>query len=199
MLKTLSGNRFMRLSEQQSKRLPVLLGSLFLLASISLFAAPFAYITNQGADNVSVIDLGIDKVVATIPTGKAPVGVTIDHFENRLYVTNVESRSISIIDMRTNKLIGEINLTISPVGITLSKNASQLFVADWFQDRVMVFDTKDVLAPDAGKHYKEVSMGKAPAGMVVSREGASLYVANRDSNEVGVIDVRSLKVVNKRI
>jgi YVTN family beta-propeller protein len=123
----------------------IVLSALF---SCSAAAAPFAYITNQGADTVSVVDLGLDKVVATIATGKAPVGVAIDHGKNRLYVTNVEGRSVSIIDLLTNKPIGEIKLAISPVGIVLSKDASQLFVADWFEDHILVFDTKKVLDAD---------------------------------------------------
>ena len=73
----------MRLNKPTYKRLPTLLGGFFLLASSAILAEPLAYITNQGADNVSVIDLAINKVVATIPTGKAPVGVAIDHFLNR--------------------------------------------------------------------------------------------------------------------
>mgnify|MGYP002372793174 CR=1 FL=1 len=38
-------------------------------------AAPFAYITNQGSHDVSVIDLAGPRVVATIPVGQAPAGV----------------------------------------------------------------------------------------------------------------------------
>ena len=36
----------------------------------SSHAAPFAYITNQGSHDVSVIDLLIDSVVSTVPVGR---------------------------------------------------------------------------------------------------------------------------------
>ena len=35
-------------------------------------AAPFAYVTNSGANTVSVIDIPTNKVVATVPVGFFP-------------------------------------------------------------------------------------------------------------------------------
>ena len=47
---------------------------MFLLGATvaSSHAAPFAYITNQGSHDVSVIDLAQQKVVATVPVGRSP-------------------------------------------------------------------------------------------------------------------------------
>ena len=42
--------------------------------TLPLHAAPFAYITNQGSHDVSVIDLATDAVVATVPVGRGPAG-----------------------------------------------------------------------------------------------------------------------------
>ena len=53
------------------------LSTFFVLLSCHVQAEPFAYITNQGADTVTVVDLATQKVTATIPTGKAPVGVDV--------------------------------------------------------------------------------------------------------------------------
>ncbi|PGU50716.1 hypothetical protein [Bacillus cereus] len=37
----------------------------------------FAYVTNTDSDNVSVIDISTNIVVATVPVGSAPPGVAI--------------------------------------------------------------------------------------------------------------------------
>ncbi|HWT21463.1 MAG TPA: hypothetical protein VN280_21400, partial [Variovorax sp.] len=45
-----------------------------LLLCTSAWASPFAYITNQGSHDVSVIDLASQQVVATVPVGRSPAG-----------------------------------------------------------------------------------------------------------------------------
>ncbi|HLB25375.1 MAG TPA: hypothetical protein VJM83_03495, partial [Nitrospirota bacterium] len=51
-------------------------------------AAPFAYIANNGSDDVSVIDTATNTVVATIPVGTQPRGVAVNLAGTRVYVTN---------------------------------------------------------------------------------------------------------------
>ncbi|HEX2389917.1 MAG TPA: hypothetical protein VHL33_02490, partial [Casimicrobiaceae bacterium] len=43
----------------------------------SVFAAPFAYVPNEGSGNVSVIDTATDRVVRTISLGGKPRGIAI--------------------------------------------------------------------------------------------------------------------------
>ena len=50
---------------------------LSMAVSSAVYAASYAYITNQGSNDVSVIDVKTDKVIATIPVGKSPVGIAI--------------------------------------------------------------------------------------------------------------------------
>jgi len=49
------------------------------LATSGAVAAPFAYITNQGSHDVSVIDLALDRVVATVAVGRSPGDVRRSH------------------------------------------------------------------------------------------------------------------------
>ena len=50
-----------------------------LLSAIStgLAAAPYAYITNQGSNNVSVIDLESRQVIQTLDVGEKPAGIAV--------------------------------------------------------------------------------------------------------------------------
>ncbi|MGH8522445.1 MAG: calcium-binding protein [Gammaproteobacteria bacterium] len=52
---------------------PVLSALLALALSAAAYAAPFAYITNSGSNNVSVIDTASNTVTATVGVGTDPV------------------------------------------------------------------------------------------------------------------------------
>jgi YVTN family beta-propeller protein len=66
-----------------------------------------AYVSNEDDDTVTVIDLSSNTVVATIPVGDEPFGITpftadgVDY----VYVTNIRGDSISIIDPATDTVI----------------------------------------------------------------------------------------------
>ena len=83
-------------------------------------AAPFAYITNQGSHDVSVIDLANQRVVATVPVGRSPAGVVAASATGRVYVSNPDSKTLSVIDMRTQQVIDTLPAGSGPVGIDAS-------------------------------------------------------------------------------
>ncbi|HWQ95286.1 MAG TPA: hypothetical protein VN418_07300, partial [Gammaproteobacteria bacterium] len=75
---------------------------LLLLTAPAAQAAPFAYITNQVSNNVSVIDIATDTVVATVGVGTGPRGVAVNPAGTRTYVTNFSGGDVSVIDTATN-------------------------------------------------------------------------------------------------
>jgi YVTN family beta-propeller protein len=150
-----------------------------------------AYITNQGDNTVSVIDIQQNKVINTIKVGKAPVGVAVSTKLKRVFISNVESGDISVIDSAINKVIESIAVQGSPVGLAMAPDYNTLYVADWFSDRIIAISTADYTK------RREVMVAKAPAGLVVSNDSNTLYVAARDSNEVAVVDTKSFAVIKR--
>ena len=77
------------------------LGALFTMNS----PANKAFITNQGEDTVSIINLDTFQVEKRIKVGKKPLGITI--LKNKLIalVGNVESQDLSVIDLKKNVVI----------------------------------------------------------------------------------------------
>jgi len=110
------------------------------LASGSV-AAPFAYITNQGSHDVSVIDIASQQVVHTIAVGRSPAGVVAASRAGKVFVSNPDSRDISVIDMREQRVVGTLAAGDGPVGIDASSDGTRVFAADWYANRLMVFDT----------------------------------------------------------
>src|SRR5262245_32739233 len=75
-------------------------------------AAPFAYVSNTRSNNVSVIDIASNTVVATIPVGFGPEGVAVAPDGKHAYVTEggSPSGSVLVIDTTTNTVVATIPL-----------------------------------------------------------------------------------------
>ena len=72
------------------------------LAACPAEAAPFAYVTNEHSNNVSVIDTATNTLVATIPVGTIPFAVAVTPDGTHVYVTNDGSNNVSVIGTATN-------------------------------------------------------------------------------------------------
>ena len=168
-----------------------LLGALLCAAAA---AAPFAYITNQGSHDVSVIDLATQQVVTTIAVGRSPAGVVASSRAGRAYVSNPDSRTISVIDMRLQRVVGTLPAGDGPVGIDISSDGRRLYVADWFGGRLLVFDAQ---AGDAAPPLACIAVGRTPAGVAALQGGPLVFVAERDDDSVAVVDASTQRVVGR--
>ena len=57
---------------------------------------PYAYITNQYDNTVSVINTVTNTVTATIPVGNTPIGIAINPAGTRAFVANSVSGNVSV-------------------------------------------------------------------------------------------------------
>lgn len=153
-------------------------------------AAPFAYITNQGSHDVSVVDVALERVVATIKVGRSPAGVAVHSASGRVYVSNPDSKNISVLGMRENALLMNLPAGLGPVGIAVSPNGRWLAAADWFAAQVLVWELTTTTVPEP----QRIAVGHAPAGLVFAADNATLYVAERDEDRVSAIDLVSGRV-----
>jgi YVTN family beta-propeller protein len=171
-----------------------------ILLPVSLLnAAPFAYITNQGSHNVSVIDVATDRVTHTIAVGTSPAGVVAVNAVGKVFVSNPESRNVSVIDMRTNAVIDtfpkdnaplEARLQ-APLGMDATADGKWLFVADWQAHQLLAFDTRTHAL------MWKLDLGKAPSGVAAHPDNKRVFVAERDDDQVAVIDIEKHKVIQR--
>ena len=90
----------------------------FLIFTASVFAQPFAYVANNGSNNVSVIDTATNMVVGLpIPVGSLPNDVAITPDGARAYVANFNSNNVSVISTRTNMVIATIPVGDEPFAV----------------------------------------------------------------------------------
>ena len=181
---------FLPLSLSLRNFLLLLLLTNLIFGQNNLFAnsnRPLAFVTNQGDDSVSVINLSDFKLIDTISVGKSPAGIVVDNINKLIFVSNAEGKSVSVIDYITLKVINTIKFEGSSVGLDVSHNGSLLFITDWFNDKLLVYSIPsfDLL--------EKIAVGKAPAGVVAARSGL-VYVVNRDENNVSVVSTDDFSV-----
>ncbi len=162
-------------------------GTLWVVLANAGLAAPFAYVSNERAGSVSVIDTATDVVVATVPVGDAPYGVAAGSYGTRVYVANRRSNDVSVIDTATNSVVATIGVGDGPFGVAAEADGARVYVANAFSNVLSVIDasTRNVVA--------NVGVDPHPKGVAVNRAGTRVYVASDQS--LAVVDTASLSVI----
>ena len=70
-------------------------GLFSLSVSAVAYAAPFAYVPNEGSGTISIIDTATDKVVGDMTAGKKPRGLAVSG--DWLYVSDQPNNSLQLI------------------------------------------------------------------------------------------------------
>jgi YVTN family beta-propeller protein len=78
------------------------------------------YVSNFGANSVSVYDIDLGKVIAVLPVGTHPDALALSQSQNYLLVLNSGSGDLAVIEKRRPNKLEPLEyklLTIIPVGI----------------------------------------------------------------------------------
>jgi gliding motility-associated-like protein len=165
--------------------IPINNGTSPITATVSVSAAsvPYAYVANSISNNVSVIDVGTNAVIATVPVGNYPCAVAVSPDGSQVYIANQRSNSISVISASTNSVAGTISSgSNSPIAIAVSPNGQSLYVLNLNANSVSVYSTSTYALTAS------IGVGGYPVGIAVTPDGSKLYVTN-SSNSISVIDV----------
>jgi YVTN family beta-propeller protein len=105
-------------------------------------AQPFAYVTNRGTNNVSVIDTATNTVVTTLAMGSSPDAVAVSPDGKHAYVANSGSNTVSVIDTATNTVeAATIPVGNTPAGVAVTPDGKHAYVANFESNNVSVIDT----------------------------------------------------------
>ena len=161
----------------------------FLLATVALLiigvnfcVGQTAYVTNEGDNSVSVINVSTNTVTATIPVGTYPAGVSVSQDGTKVYVTNQNDNTVSVINTATNTVSATITVGVNPQTLCVTPDGSKVYVSNQNDNTVSVINT----ATDTVS--ATIPVGGNPEGVSVSPDGSKVYVANVNSNTVSVIN-----------
>jgi len=154
------------------------------------------FVGNTGSNNISVIDLSANSVIATIGGCSHPSAMARTPDTAYLYVVCRDSNNLLIINTNTN--FADFNITVGaqPVSATFDLVRKRLIVTSAGANTVTFFEENFAL-PMASQHVQTiVPVGAAPAAAAPLPSGSKVYIANSGSGTVSVIDSAALTLIN---
>jgi YVTN family beta-propeller protein len=148
-----------------------------------------AFVTQQGSDQISAIDLATQTVKWTIPVGKLPAGIIMTPDDKYLLVGIMGSDYVEVIDWRTHQTVKRIKTGEGCHNFRSFGDGRHVFVSNRVQNSINIIDTKTL---------ENVGMIPVPGGpdcMELTRDGKTLWATLRWIKKVAVIDVASRKVI----
>jgi YVTN family beta-propeller protein len=156
--------------------------------SSSVRAKGTAWATSRGPDTVTAFDGATGRVLATVPVGKAPMGLAVPRGTNKLYVGNEGSNSVSVISVPRREVIATINVGSRPHHMYASPDGSRVYVAEFGTNKIGVIDTMtdSLVAEWATGPSTERTHAPAP-----TRDGKTLYAVNSGANKLVALDAQT--------
>lgn len=165
-------------------------------------SAPRIYVTNEVSGDLTVIDSGTRKVIATIPLGKRPRGIHPSPDGRTLYVAlsgtpiagpdvdestlpppDKSADAIGVFDVGQNKLVRVIPGGADPENFDVSKDGKQLFISN---ENISALSIVDV---PSGKVLKSILVGAQPEGVRISPDGKRVFVTSEEDGTISVVDL----------
>ncbi|MFZ6812848.1 cytochrome D1 domain-containing protein [Undibacterium sp. Rencai35W] len=152
-------------------------------------ASTTVFITHQGSDQVSAIDLATQKVKWTIPVGKLPAGIAMTPDDKYLLVGIMGSDYVEVIDWHTQKTVKRIKAGAGTHNFRALGDKRHVFVSNRVSNTINIID--QVTLENVGT----IAVPGGPDCMELSDDGKTLWVTLRWIKKVAVIDVPSKKVI----
>jgi YVTN family beta-propeller protein len=143
----------------------------------------FAYISNGGANTVTVLDLVYMRQDRTLRVGDNPTGLAVNPRRNEVYVVNTQSGTISVIDAETNRVVATIPVHRQPYFISVDDTGHRAYVANSASNSVSVIDL------DRRREIAVAGTGEQPGLARISPDHRTLVVTNRGSGSISIYSV----------
>ena len=169
----------------------VLLAAALLTAKPVVAAGPKAYVGNFKDNTISVIDLELKRVTATIPIPPGPHGMVITPDNRWLYVASDGTSTVSVIDTATDKVAATIEVGKNPHGVAVTRDGKYVLVGVYDTDAVSFIDTA------TRKVIGTVPVGK-PHNIAVHPNGRVAYVGSQIPGKfsLAIIDLSTRKLTD---
>jgi YVTN family beta-propeller protein len=143
----------------------------------------FAYVSNGGANTVSVLDLVYLRLDRTLQVGANPTGLAVNPQRNEVYAVNTGSGTISVIDANRNAVAATIGVHSKPYAISVDASGRRAYVANAGSNTVSVLDL------DQRREIAVAGTGEQPGLAQIAPDGRSLVVTNYASGSVSIFGV----------
>ena len=107
------------------------------------FTGGKAYVSEGGANKVSVFDSKTLQKISEIAVGTRPDGINYDAFSNRVFTFNGGSNDATAIDAATGKVAGTVALGGKPEAASSDERRGTIFVNVENKNELVAFDAED--------------------------------------------------------
>jgi YVTN family beta-propeller protein len=147
------------------------------------------FITQQGSDQVSAIDLASQTVKWTIPVGKLPAGISMTPDDKYLLVGIMGSNYVEVIDWRAQKTVKKIKAGEGAHNFRSMGDKRHIFVSNRVSNTINIIDQQTL------ENVGTINVPGGPDCMELTDDGKTLWATLRWVKKVAVIDVATKKVV----
>lgn len=162
--------------------------------------APRLYVTNNGADTVSVIDTTTNEVIGTIQVANGPttvvlgMGGVIAYVGSQTGCSDCNGDTLAVIDVfnDANQVITTLEVPPVPQGLAVSPDGTRVYVAS-------VAETLTVIDANSNEVTASIHIDTGLEDVAVSPDGSRVYVAGFVGNvgAVYVIDAATNEVITQ--
>jgi DNA-binding beta-propeller fold protein YncE len=148
------------------------------------------FISNTGANVVTVFHKRTMEIVQVIYTGIGPRGMALDRNRGIVYVALSGEDAIGLISVDSMEQYGTIKLRFGdePIELALSPGGETLLAANYGSGTVSIIDTRSRL------ETLRLGLDPDPVWVVAGREGQKAYVLHGLPNSLSVIDLSNRRL-----
>ncbi len=166
-----------------------------------------AFVSNIGADIVTVLDLAQNKKMADIPTEGGPEGIDYSHLNNELWVANRSSNSLAVLDASTFKVKIVLPTGSFPIRVKFTPDDKRVLVTNAREGSLIVFDakTKKIIRTinfpkgnmdNAGKMFGEAFKDSSvPIGIALDPKANHAFIAHASLDQISILDLEEFKLI----
>ncbi|MFJ8332631.1 beta-N-acetylglucosaminidase domain-containing protein [Streptomyces sp. NPDC094437] len=147
-----------------------------------------AYVANQGANTVSVIDVAHGTVTATVAVGTVPSGLALTPDGRTLWVAAYTDGTVQPVDTSTLKAGKAVEVGSGPENMAITPDGTTLYVANIHDGTVSPVDLA------TGKAGAAIAVGPNPFNVVAAPDGKTVYVSDSGGSTVTPIDTATASV-----
>jgi YVTN family beta-propeller protein len=147
------------------------------------------FITQQGSDQISAIDLATQTVKWTMPVGKLPAGIAMTPDDKYLLIGIMGSDYVEVVDWRTRKTVKKIKAGEGAHNFRAMGDKRHIFVSNRVSNTINIIDQQTL------ENVGTINVPGGPDCMELTDDGKTLWATLRWVKKVAVIDVASKKVI----
>ncbi|GBD36479.1 PE-PGRS family protein PE_PGRS18 [bacterium HR36] len=147
-------------------------------------------VANTDSGTVSLVDVPARQLLAEIPVGEKPEGVTWIGNGPLAAVTLYWTDEVVFLDTKLQRVVHRLQVANEPYGIVASRDGRRLWITHDYWGTVSEIDTR---------HYRvvrEIPVARFIRGLALSPDETKLYITGYYNADLYVLDIASGKIID---